>query len=1063
MKKSVVRIFAIIFGLFLIAIPGIMFGRQIIENILTPTKTMYSGDPDGVDMDMPNGSSISKEEYIQLRDEQIAFLRGFPLERGDERVNAVLKMQAQENVLARPDSVSLSNWRYLGPSPIPVNLPASGRVSAIAVHPTNSDIVYVGTAQGGLYRSLNGGATWTPLLDDALTLAIGSVAIAPSDPTTIYVGTGESNLSLDSFLGVGIYVIKNADTSPVVSGPIGSAEFNGRSVSKILVHPTDANTIWASSSTGACGLGGCVGGPAPSLGIYRSNNALAASPTFTKLGVTSANGGSRRITDMVMEPGAPDNIICWVRDTEGFGDGGVYRSTNATGASPTFTRTYAAVTSGSRGGFAIQKTGSLVTVIAATGEVVGGATQGSVFKSIDGGATFPTQLTQGNDFCYPQCFYDIAVAFDPTNANTVYLAGSPSAVFNRSFDGGNTFASSSSGLHVDTHAIVPAPSNPQVIYFGSDGGIYRSVNGGTNWSSLNNSTIAATQFQSLAIHPVLTSYTLGGTQDNGTEFLSNDGVTWVNSDGGDGGNVVIDQNATSAATTVSYHTYFNQTGTQIGFVRATANAPSGDPIWTSGFGCRNGWTANGIGCADSTLFYAPMVGGPGNPNTLYFGTTILYRSANQGATMTAVSQNMGPRISTISVSKQNDNVRLIGLEDGTVWSTSTGSTTLTQMSGGFPARYVGRAAIAPSNANLAYVTFSGYGLAAGTHVYKTSNLSAATPTWTAAGNGIPDVPVSAFAIDPANSNNVYAGTDIGVYGSTDGGANWFPMNNGQLPRVAVFDMAIQPTSRTLRIATHGRGIWEYSLASTRKTAFDYDGDGKSDVSVFRPSSNIWYLNRSTSGFSAFQFGTAGDILTPADFTGDGKTDVAVFRPSTGTWFILRSEDNTFYGVVFGTAGDIPAPGDYDGDGKADQAVYRQSQGTWYVQRSTAGFYAAQFGAAADVPTIGDFDGDGKNDIAVYRPSAGQWFHSTARTGPFSVSNLELWATKSFRQTIPVTAKQTSRSGNRRTAPGTPRSEDGTFYGDAVPGPSAICHRREILTETARRTLRFIARRTATGI
>lgn len=1031
MKKRVVRVLAIIFGISLLAIPGILFGRQIIERLITPTKTMYSGDSDDVDMDLPNGSgnSFSKEEYLEKRNEQIAALRGFPLKKGDERIAAVQRMEAQEAFYGRTESISLANWRYLGPSPIPVTVPTSGRVSAIAVHPTNPDIVYVGTAQGGLYRSLNGGAVWTPLLDNALTLAVGSVAIAPSDPTTVYVGTGEANGSLDSFLGVGIYRISNADTTPIVSDPIGSAQFNGRSVSKILVHPTDANTIFASSTSGSCGLGGCTGGPTPSLGIYRSTNALSAAPTFTKLAVTSANSGNRPISDMVMEPGAPDNIICWVRGSAGAGDGGVYRSTNATSASPTFTQTYTMVTSGSRGGLAIQKSGANVTVVAATGEVTGGSTQGAVFKSTDGGASFPTQLTQGNNFCNPQCFYDIAVAFDPTNAGTIYLAGSPSAVFKRSFDGGGTFVSSSSGLHVDTHAIVPAPSNPQIIYFGSDGGIYRSVNGGTNWSSLNNSTIAATQFQSLALHGTLPYYTLGGTQDNGTEFLANDGTTWVNSDGGDGGSVVIDQNATTAASTVSYHTYYNQSNSQIGYSRATTNAASGDPNWTTFYGC--GGTANGISCTDSTLFYAPMVGGPGNPNTLYFGTTFLYRSANQGVTMTAVSQSMSSTISSISISKQNDNVRLIGLSNGTVWSTSTGATTLTQMTGSFPGRYVGRVAIDPTNANVAYVTFSGYGVAAGSHVFKTSNLSAATPTWAPSGNGIPDVPVSAFAIDPANSNNVYAGTDIGVYGSSDGGANWIPLNNGQLPRVAVFDMAIQANARVLRIATHGRGIWEYSLNATRKSLFDYDGDGKTDVSVFRPSNNNWYLNRSQAGFAAFQFGALGDIQSPADYTGDGKADIAVFRPTLGTWFILRSEDLTFYGVGFGSSGDIPAPGDYDGDGKADVAVYRPSLSTWYIQGSTSGFSAVQFGASADLPTAGDFDGDGRADIAVFRPSNNTWYRLNSSNGSFFAIQFGAAGDK----VVPAdyTGDGKTDIAVWRPSSGTwyiLRSEDGTFYGTA---------------------------------
>ncbi|MBX3281956.1 MAG: VCBS repeat-containing protein [Acidobacteria bacterium] len=165
--------------------------------------------------------------------------------------------------------------------------------------------------------------------------------------------------------------------------------------------------------------------------------------------------------------------------------------------------------------------------------------------------------------------------------------------------------------------------------------------------------------------------------------------------------------------------------------------------------------------------------------------------------------------------------------------------------------------------------------------------------------------------------------------------------------------------------------------------FDFDGDGKTDASVYRPSNNVWYLQRSTAGFTAYQFGTADDKPVPADYTGDGKTDVAMYRPSTGTWYVLRSEDLTFYAVPFGIAADTPTPGDFDGDGKADIAVYRpEAQSTFYVQRSTEGFTAVQFGLSEDKPTPGDFDGDGKADIAVFRPSTGVWYRLNSSNGSF---------------------------------------------------------------------------------
>ncbi len=189
-----------------------------------------------------------------------------------------------------------------------------------------------------------------------------------------------------------------------------------------------------------------------------------------------------------------------------------------------------------------------------------------------------------------------------------------------------------------------------------------------------------------------------------------------------------------------------------------------------------------------------------------------------------------------------------------------------------------------------------------------------------------------------------------------------------------------------------RGVWRFTATFNgtpyERTfivngtpQFDYDGDGKTDHSVFRPSNGAWYLQRSTAGFQGIQFGASGDKLAPADYDGDGKTDIAIYRPSSGTWYILRSSTGTVMYPVFGSAEDLPAPGDYDGDGKADLNVFRPSQGTWYRQNSsTGGFFGFQFGANGDLPTVGDFDGDGKNDLAIFRPSLGDWYHIRSSNG-----------------------------------------------------------------------------------
>ncbi len=167
--------------------------------------------------------------------------------------------------------------------------------------------------------------------------------------------------------------------------------------------------------------------------------------------------------------------------------------------------------------------------------------------------------------------------------------------------------------------------------------------------------------------------------------------------------------------------------------------------------------------------------------------------------------------------------------------------------------------------------------------------------------------------------------------------------------------------------------WNLNVEGTapRRVLFDYDGDGRADVSVFRPSNGVWYLLNSQTGFSAAQFGSSDDKLVPADYDGDGKTDIAVFR--SGNWFLQRSNTG-FASIQFGSLDDVPTPGDFDGDGRAELAVFRPSNGTWYVLNlANNNFNAVQFGTSTDYPVAADFDGDGKNDYAVYRPANGTWY------------------------------------------------------------------------------------------
>jgi hypothetical protein len=894
------------------------------------------------------GSRMDREEYLRQRDDYIGLKRGF--EAGlpfnpEVRRRAIDQMERQEQRRALESVVSgdLSPaaggaWVPIGPTTIANgqalsggNTAVSGRVTAVVVDPTNPNNVYLGTAQGGVWRSLNAGTTWETIFDNADSLAIGALALAPSDPTKLYVGTGEFNACADCFFGAGLYRIDTVNTTPSLVGPINPIQtvgtqnyniFNGRGITKIVVDPTNAATIFVTTARGIGGMGANAKSTTPPIalrGLWRSTNATNAvgSVTFQKFVVTAGatlDTENLDTTDIVMEPGTPNNLlVAMIGSTAS--NGGVYRTTNALAGTPTFTQVYTAA-SGVRLNLAITKVGAVVTAYAATSEPASGTNctsttqDGVVRKQVDPFSlsdTWANKLPFGGGFCGGQCFYDIAIAVSPSNASEVYLGGSArgsggcSDGMKKSTDGfaaaGNTLRDDN-GVHADAHALFYDTAGN--VYFGNDGGIWKrssTAAAGTAWTNLNSSPLNTLQFESIAVHPTDQFMMIGGTQDNGTEFQQTSAGNWRNAEGGDGGYALIDQSATDTTNVTMYHTFFNNSS-QIGFdrifktaclpiknswpTRGTGFGGAGDPEDPTPFdpcdGGTPGYLHNGLVLTSTVLFYAPMALGPGSPNTVYFGADRLYRSTDRGDTMTVASQvpltTPASPISTIAISRSDDNVRLVGLQNGQVWGTSTGSSTLVNLAPPIPAnpsgsatnKFIGRAMVDPNNKNVAYITLSYYA-AAGQGIWKISNLvaaagtSPAAPAWTAAGNGIPSIPINAFAIDPANSNNLYAGTDIGVYFSGDGGANWSPYGTG-LPRVAVFDLQIQPTSRILRAATHGRGVWENPLVAPPPSTIQFssptlsitEGPVSATVTVTRSDStvpaSVNYATADTSGANA---------------------------------------------------------------------------------------------------------------------------------------------------------------------------------------------------------------------
>ncbi|MCC6824117.1 MAG: PD40 domain-containing protein [Acidobacteria bacterium] len=273
--------------------------------------------------------------------------------------------------------------------------------------------------------------------------------------------------------------------------------------------------------------------------------------------------------------------------------------------------------------------------------------------------------------------------------------------------------------------------------------------------------------------------------------------------------------------------------------------------------------------------------------------------------------------------------------------------------------------------------------------------------------------------------------------SPDGTKILYSGQAGNLPEVFVANSdGTSPVRLTTNSAIDIATDWYRPQTSTTRVPFDFDGDGKTDIGIYRPNgvngSEWWISKSSNDGVFATQFGAATDSVVAADYTGDGKADVAFWRPSTGYWYVLRSEDMTYYATPFGTNGDVPVPADYDADGKADTAVFRPSNSTWYIDNTTGGITITGFGAAGDKPVTADYDGDGKADIAVFRPNGANGAEWWIRKS----SDNSVFATQFGSSTDKAVPADYTGDGKADVAFWAPsgtwyilRSEDLTYYAD----------------------------------
>ncbi len=723
-----------------------------------------------------------------------------------EHVNRIVESEEQKIREAKskdPEGTS-DLWTNIGPvginmssSFIPYWGTVSGRVRGLAVHPTNPNIVYVGAASGGIWKTTDGGSTWVDKSSGLSRLTFGSIAIDPGNTNIIFAGTGEAMWLLNNvtYEGNGLYKSTDAgDTWTQITNGFGaSTQF-----SDISVNPTNSQILIA-----ALGSGNYNNSNPSNEGIWRSTD---GGTTWTR--TLNVQDGF----DVAFHP--TNGNLAYASSGNKEAASGFYRSTNG-GATWTQSNTGLTATTIGRMQFDISPSdpGTVYSIIFSNAMDFN-TRQTAAFKSTDGGVSW-AQISSGQNIAgsyngssaSDQGFYDLCVAVHPTNKNIVMFGN---VEVSRTSDGSSiSFVRNPSGYqfgltawdsyaHVDIHKIVFAPSNGNIVYLACDGGVYKSTDAGLTFTSVNIG-INTIQFYRVASHPTNSSILFGGAQDNGNFSTADKGATsWVFETSGDGMECFVDYSDPN-------YVYMS---TQYG--RMYRSTDGGASFTTIGYSTEN------------TAWVAPFWQHPTSPSFIYAALNrSIYRSSNRGTDWGAISTvTASNSLTSVEHSKVNTLKMVAVASDYTTSpqvyiSTNEGigswtSITTNVTNAGFSGVPIQRVILDPVSENTFYLTRASY---AGGQVIKTTDFGT---TWSnvsgSGGTALPAVPVNDLFIDPANTAHLYAGSDVGVYWSSNGGINWTRLGNN-MPIVPVQDFSFFSNggARFLRAATHGRGVYELQI------------------------------------------------------------------------------------------------------------------------------------------------------------------------------------------------------------------------------------------------------------
>ena len=680
------------------------------------------------------------------------------------------------NIIKNRQGQGTGDWELEGP------INTGGRITDVAISPDNDDILYVGTATGGIFKTTDRGDNWTPIFDAVVKPSIGNIAIAPSNSQRIYVGTGEANGSATdgAYFGDGIY---RSDDGGDTWNNMGLEESNH--IGRIIIDPTDSDRVFVAAT-------GKLYGYNEERGIYRSTN--GGNDWERVLFITDSTSA----IDVIMNPVNTDIIFAamwertrkpWQRDYGGI-TSAIHRSIDGGDNWEILTNGLPAVSPNTgRISLAISESEPSTIYARYTTNEITNVFDG-LYKSTDNGDSWTLVALgdiSGVDSSFGWYFGNIRI--NPLDPDEVYVLGQQLVKTSNSGSSWQTV----SGMHVDHHAMEYSKNNNNFILAGNDGGAYISENGGNSWTHFNNLPI--TQFYNIEVDFQQPERLYGGTQDNNTiRTLTGSNDDWSSIWGGDGFHVNVDPNDNN----------FVYAESQFGGLGRSTNG-----------GTSFQGATDGIDFNDRRNWNTPVVLSPFDSEIVFYGSNKLYTS-DKAVFWTAISPDLTDgqhpsgslsygTLTAIAPSYLNLDTVYVGSDDGNVNVTFNGGNTWENITNGLPDRYITSIAISHNDDQIAYITLSGFSVLDYTpHIFKTEDGG---QNWSDISSNLPSIPVNDIILF---TNSIFVATDLNVWYSENDGVSWDIVGN-DLPFTIIRDLKLHEPSNMLFAGTFGRSLHSYDL------------------------------------------------------------------------------------------------------------------------------------------------------------------------------------------------------------------------------------------------------------